>query len=206
MTFCSEIRSGGRNFYYHCENNYRINKDRCTTRISEKTLDKALAASITALYKEELKAAEGADIKCMYENILKQEEAGYLRKRKTMTGRQQRIINIQSRDYENYVSGRITRNALISSNEQNDKAMAEVECDIRKLDAAFAEFKAGVKKRMKWAVFLSGSFSGSLSGSKDKEILSADLIKVLVKRIDVYSGHKIHVTYNFTEPGGDANE
>ena len=142
----------------------------------------------------------------MYENILKQEEAGYLRKRKTMTGRQQRIINIQSRDYENYVSGRITRNALISSNEQNDKAMAEVECDIRKLDAAFAEFKAGVKKRMKWAVFLSGSFSGSLSGSKDKEILSADLIKVLVKRIDVYSGHKIHVTYNFTEPGGDANE
>ena len=206
MTFCSEIRSGGRNFYYHCENNYRINKDRCTTRISEKTLDKALAASITALYKEELKAAVGADIKCMYENILKQEEAGYLRKRKTMTGRQQRIINIQSRDYENYVSGRITRNALISSNEQNDKAMAEVECDIRKLDAAFAEFKAGVKKRMKWAVFLSGSFSGSLSGSKDKEILSADLIKVLVKRIDVYSGHKIHVTYNFTEPGGDANE
>ena len=76
--------------------------------------------------------------------------------------------------------------------------MAEIECDIRKLDAAFAEFKAGIKKRMKWAVLI--------SGSKDKESLSADLIRLLVKRIDVYSGHKIHVTYSFTEPGGDRNE
>ena len=51
---------------------------------------------------------------------------------------------------------------------------------------------------MKWAVLI--------SGSKDKESLSADLIRLLVKRIDVYSGHKIHVTYSFTEQGGDRNE
>ena len=198
MTFCSEIKSSGRRFYYHCENNYRINKERCTTTISEKALDKALSASITALYKEEVKAAGGSNIKTMYESTLKQAETEYLRKRKKMTGRQQNIINSQSRDYESYVSGKITRNALISRNEQNDKDMAEIECDIRKLDAAFAEFKAGVKKRMKWTAFL--------SGSNEKDSLSADLIRFLVKRIDVYSGHKIHVTYSFTEPGGDRNE
>lgn len=195
MRYSSAVQSRGRKYFYYCDDDYRMGKSRCDTRITLDVLDKAVAASISAAYKAEVRNSGESDIRNLYRSTLNREEHKYQLRRKRMTDKKEAFLSRQSCEYEKYVRGDITRNEFQVRCSQYDKSCEEIEAEIRILDVAFAELKSAVKARMRWATFLS-------DGSRE-ENLSADLIRILVKRIDVYSNHKIHITYAFERPGGE---
>ncbi len=198
MQCSSEIKRNRRKTIYICGNDYRAGKERCTTRITEATLDKAVAASITAVYHREVKANGSADIRGIYRETLAREEHRYNHKRKSMTGKKEFLQSRQKDEYERYISGRISRTEFTAASEEADRKAAAIDENLRILDAAFAELSKAVKSRMRWASFLSDGC--------EEENLSAELINILIKRIDIYPGHRINIAYAFSEPGGENGE
>ena len=102
----------------------------------------------------------------------------------------------QAEAYEQYGTGRITRSDFAMKVKESDKVCKEIEEEIHVLDKKFRELKRAVKQKKRWITFLS---DGSKEGS-----LSADLLQLLVDRIEVEEGRKIHIIYAFAKPGGDA--
>ena len=196
MTFSSEIRGGRRRYFFLCSNTYRLDKDRCKTRITEKELDKIVASSITAIYQSMCKKNKASDIKVLYRQTLEQEEKKYLQRRKKMCQQIETLRHQQTESYEAYATGRMPREEFVGRKESLEEACMSINKDIGILDDSFQKLKAEVKRRSRWITFLS-------DGQKE-ENLSAGLLQILVKRIEAFEDHRIHIVYAFEEPGGEA--
>ncbi len=196
MLYCSDTRYNRRSYYFICSNDYQLDKGRCKTRITEAELDKAVTASITAVYKAVCKGQKVSNIKLIYEETLAKEEQKYKQRRKKMNNQIATVHASQAEAYEQYGTGRITRSDFAMKVKESDKVCKEIEEEIHVLDKKFRELKRAVKQKKRWITFLS---DGSKEGS-----LSADLLQLLVDRIEVEEGRKIHIIYAFAKPGGDA--
>lgn len=193
MEYRSEINGTKRKYYFACGNTYRMGKDKCKTHITETELDKVVTAAISSAYKKTVKTVKDSDIRTILNNKLSRKEQEYLRKKKRLKARIESIDARLAEEYERYVTGEITGSDFAVISQSYDTESEKYEEEICRLEAGFSELKVSVKKRVRWSTFLA-------DGNR-KENLSPELLVILVKRIDVFAGHRIHIIYAFEEQG-----
>ena len=93
-------------------------------------------------------------------------------------------------DYESYVLGELSREDY-----QRRRHEAELELErqadrIRILENRRDQFAAEIRRKAEWLLALSGTSDGTLD---------RDLLQLLITRIEIYPGHRLEITYPFSE-------
>ena len=176
-------------YYYHCRDNYTLGKEgNCRTSISETMLDslvKQLLGDLLRSFSGE--AGEVVKIsESQMQAALKKKEHE-IRKLKNAFENQKADSRT---DYESYVLGELSREDY-----QRRRHEAELEQErraerIRILENRRDQFAAEIRRKAEWLLALSGA-SG---GSPDR-----DLLQLLITRIEIYPGHRLEITYPFSE-------
>ena len=130
MSYSSEIRKKTRAYYFICTNDYRTDKERCGSRITEKVLDSAVAESVTSVYKRLVKNEKEADIRSLLTDRIEQEEKKYLKERNRLSGLISGIRERQASEYERYVTGGITGEEFAAYSSLCDRKCAALEKEI----------------------------------------------------------------------------
>ena len=176
-------------YYYHCRDNYTLGKEgNCRTSISENMLDSLVRQLLGDLLRS-FSGETGEVVKISESQMqaaLKKKERE-IRKLKNAFENQKADSRT---DYESYVLGELSREDY-----QKRRHEAELEQErhaerIRILENRRDQFAAEIRRKAEWLLALSGA-SG---GSPDR-----DLLQLLITRIEIYPGHRLEITYPFSE-------
>jgi len=176
-------------YYYHCRDNYTLGKEgNCRTSISESMLDSLVKQLLGDLLRyfsgetgEVVKISES-----QLQTALKKKDRE-IRKLKKQFENQE----AESRtDYESYVLGELSREDYQKRRHEVELEQGRKEERIRILENRRDQFAAEIRRKAEWLLAL----SGTSDGTPDR-----DLLQLLITRIEIYPGHRLEITYPFSE-------
>lgn len=178
-----------RTYYFVCENDYRLGKKRCKgISIPEATLD----GIMNQLFGDLLRTFNSDEDRLM--EIAKQRMEKVLAGYQAEISRFQQKIDVVENEsvdaYEAYVLGESTREEFAANEEKNRQILRKWKDMLEAKEAERDAFAGSMNDRIDWML--------ALDQTSDRP-LDADLLRILVTRINLYPGHEIEVIYPFAK-------
>ena len=173
-----------------CENDYRLGKKRCKgISIPEATLD----GIMNQLFGDLLRTFNSDEDRLMEISKRRMEKvlAGYQAEISRFQQKIDVVENESADAYEAYVLGESTREEFTANEEKNRKILQKWKDMLEAKEAERDAFAGSMNDRIDWML--------ALDQTSDRP-LDADLLRILVTRINLYPGHEVEVIYPFAKP------
>lgn len=192
MRYASRVTKAAplqRIYYYRCDNTYLLGKEgRCSTTIMEAALD-SLVKQLTG---DAVRNFSGGTGRVMEISEKQLQEA--LRKKEREIRKNRRMLeNLEAESeasYEAYVLGEISKKTYMEKTSAFEAERQKLREVLHELEEKKDEFIAGIRHKAEWMLALESASDGEL----DRELL-----RLLLKRIEIHQGHRIEVTWPFFE-------
>ena len=192
LAYGSTVPEGSavRRYYFRCDNNYRSGKKRCAgICIQEPILDSIM----NQLFGDLLRTFNGDEDRLMEISKRRMEKvlAGYQAEISRFQQKIDVVENESADTYEAYVLGESTREEFSANEEKNRQILRKWKDMLEAKETERDAFASSMNDRIDWML--------ALDQTSDRP-LDADLLRILVTRINLYPGHEVEVIYPFAKP------
>ena len=176
-------------YYYHCRDHYSLGEEgNCKTSISEPILD----GLVKQLLGDLLRSFSGETGKIA--KISESQLQAVLKKKEREIRKMKNVLENQEADsrsdYESYVLGELSREDYQKRQHDAELEQEKQAEKIRILEEKRDQFAVEIRRKAEWLLALTGAYDGT----PDR-----DLLQLLITRIEVYPGHRLEITYPFSE-------
>ena len=187
-------------YYYYCDNTYLVGKERrCGTTIMESALD-----SLVKQFLGDVVRSFSGGTGRMREISEKQLQEALRKKEREIRKNRQMMENLEAESeasYEAYVLGEISKETYMEKTPAFEAERQKLQGILQELKEKKDAFAAGIHHKTEWLLALESASDGEM----DRELLH-----LLLSRIEIHPGHRIEVTWPFSEtdifPGGKGGQ